>query len=470
MNVIRLAVMTIRLVTRMKVALFFTFVFPCIWLFVYAGIFSRGNPSVVSFNFGPVLTLNIMGAGFWGLGLQSVMQRERGSLRRYRLAPISSLTIVASNLLSNYLLQLPVFVLLIGLATFLFHMPFSISFLLPLWFLITVGTFAFAGFGLTLASLANTMQEVQVYNNLLFFALVFLSGVTIPLAVLPHWIQRLATYLPTTYLVSTLQAVMSNSESIWAHMPEMVVLILSGVFGVAIAWKLFRWDKEEKVPTSGKLWALALVVPFVLMGTWMNIYANPTASWTKSYNMMENAASREGAKRNGAEEFHYDFEGPDAAQEISKIWYISSGSAAPASPAGANAELSLISPGANGSQHALQFHGRMDANSQSESTAEVQAELTLPAAIKDFHGIAFSVRSDDARVYQFSVTSAGLGAGSGTEIRLTPSRDWESIHLPAAQLTIAKTSPPQSISFLFKIKTSGPPGDFKVEVDEIQSY
>src|ERR1700676_4493091 len=83
-NAIRLAVMTIRLVTRMKVALFFTFVFPCIWLFVYAGIFSRGNPSAVSFNFGPVLTLNIMGAGFWGLGLQSVMQRERGSLRRYR--------------------------------------------------------------------------------------------------------------------------------------------------------------------------------------------------------------------------------------------------------------------------------------------------------------------------------------------------------------------------------------------------
>ena len=85
---IRIALMSIKLVMRTKAALFFTFLFPLIFLFVYAGIFARGNPEAVVYFFGPVVTLNIMGSGFWGLGLQSVMQRERGSLRRYRLAPI----------------------------------------------------------------------------------------------------------------------------------------------------------------------------------------------------------------------------------------------------------------------------------------------------------------------------------------------------------------------------------------------
>ncbi len=41
---IRIALLSIKLVMRTKAALFFTFLFPLIFLFVYAGIFARGNP------------------------------------------------------------------------------------------------------------------------------------------------------------------------------------------------------------------------------------------------------------------------------------------------------------------------------------------------------------------------------------------------------------------------------------------
>ena len=80
MNIVRLAVMTIRMVMRTKVALFFTFLFPCIFLFIYAGIFAHGNPNTVAYMFGQVLTLNILGAGFFGLGLQAAIFAPRGRL------------------------------------------------------------------------------------------------------------------------------------------------------------------------------------------------------------------------------------------------------------------------------------------------------------------------------------------------------------------------------------------------------
>jgi len=300
MNAIRMALMGIRLVTRMKIALFFTFVFPVIFLFIYDGIFAHGNPVVAVYLFGPVLTLNVMGSGFWGLGMQAVMQRERGSLRRYRLAPIGSFTVVSSNLLANYLLQLPSVALLVFCAMVIFHMPLKIG-LLPLWFLITVGTFAFAGFGLTIASVGNTMQEVQLYNNLVWMSLLFLSGVTVPLPMLPKWLQSVAVYLPATYLVSTFQDIMSGSQSISRHWPEIVVLVLSGLFGLLIAWKLFRWEKEERIPARNKIWALALVIPYLLVGTWMYVYKNPKASWASNYSMLDrpSAAARGDAKKAG---------------------------------------------------------------------------------------------------------------------------------------------------------------------------
>ena len=107
MPTLRIALLTIRLVMRTKVALFFTFLFPLVFLFAYAGLIAHGNPNIVAYMFGPVVTLNIMGSGFFGLGMQSVMQRERGSLRRYRLAPISPRTILLSNLHLSFRRALP---------------------------------------------------------------------------------------------------------------------------------------------------------------------------------------------------------------------------------------------------------------------------------------------------------------------------------------------------------------------------
>src|SRR5689334_1641286 len=129
MNILRMSAMTIRVVMRTRVALFFTLLIPMLFLLAYAGIFAHGNPRTVEYMLGQVMTLNILGAGFFGLGLQAVMQRERGVLKRYRLAPISALTIVSANLLANYLIQIPVVALMIFVAVFLFHMPFSAGFI-----------------------------------------------------------------------------------------------------------------------------------------------------------------------------------------------------------------------------------------------------------------------------------------------------------------------------------------------------
>ncbi|HEY6293170.1 MAG TPA: ABC transporter permease [Terriglobia bacterium] len=288
MAALKIALMNIRLAMRTKAALFFTFLFPLIFLFAYAGIFAHGNPWAVAYLFGPVITLQMMGSAFWGLGLQSVMSRERGILRRYRLAPIGAGSMVMSSLIANYLLLLPTVAILTVCAVGVFHMPMNVSFL-GFFLLVTVGAFSFAGFGLTIASIASTMQEAQIYNQLVWFALLFLSGATIPLPDLPHWIQRVAAFLPATYLVSSFQSLMTHSAPLSSHTTELVGLVVSGLFGLLFAWKLFRWEKEEKIPRSAKGWALAFLVPFLLIGFWMNSTGRAQRGWEASYRMMTNA-------------------------------------------------------------------------------------------------------------------------------------------------------------------------------------
>ena len=178
--------------------------------------------------------------------------------------------------------------MLVFCAMVFFHMPLKIN-LLTLLILVTVGTFAFAGFGLTIASVANTMQEAQVYNNVVWFTLLFLSGVTVPLPMLPDWIQRFAAFLPATYLVSSFQAIMVSGQSLFDHRAEMLVLLISGTFGLLFAWKLFRWEKEEKISTRAKLVSLTFIVPFLVMGIWMNERGNLAATWKETFSLMSHA-------------------------------------------------------------------------------------------------------------------------------------------------------------------------------------
>lgn len=464
---VRIALLTIRLVMRTKIALFFTFLFPVAFLFIYAGLIAHGNPQAAVYFFGPVVTLNIMGSGFWGLGMQSVVQRERGSLRRYRLAPLGAGTMVLSNLLANYLLGLPTIALLVFCAMVFFHMPLKIS-LLTLLILVTVGTFAFAGFGLTIASVANTMQEAQIYNNVVWFALLFLSGVTIPLPLLPHWVQRLATFLPATYLVVAFQAIMVQGQPLLDHWAEMVVLIVSGTFGLLFAWKLFRWEKEEKISRRAKWLSGFFVIPFLITGGWMNTRKDPTSSWAMSYYLMGrgNAEANESAAATGTRLID-DFESRDAAEKLLKRWQVSTDSE---SAGHSMAELSLISPGAAGTQHALRFKGHLSPPpGDGEGFALARFEVKVPPEGEGLHGIEFEARGDD-RVYQLKWSPAAATTHLEPATSFVPLSDWQNVRLLVGWLAKPPAGSPASGPWRLEIVVTGPPGDFQLDLDEIKFY
>jgi ABC-2 type transport system permease protein len=462
---IRIALMSIKLVMRTKAALFFTFLFPLIFLFAYAGIFARGNPDAVVYMFGPVVTLNIMGSGFFGLGLQSVMQRERGSLRRYRLAPIGPGSMVFSSLLANYLLELPTIAMLVFCARVFFHMPLKIN-PLTLLVLVTVGTFAFAGFGLTIASVANTMQEAQVYNNVVWFTLLFLSGVTVPLPMLPQWIQRFAAFLPATYLVTSLQAIMVEGQSLFDHQAEILVLLISGTFGLLFAWKLFRWEKEEKISARAKLISLTFIAPFLVMGVWMNERGNLAATWEGTFSLMSHsplAAEQHASPIDSV--LLNDFESPEEAEVLLKSWQVSTNANAAGHSLG---ELEVISPGAAGTEHALRFKGRVEpAPGPEQGYVAARYPFTLPVGAPNLRGIQFEVRGD-SRLFQVKITPPDITLPAPT-LAFVPDSEWQSVRLPAARLATSNPSPHQG-PWVLEFRVDGPPGNFQLDIDEIRFY
>ena len=262
----------IRLALRSRVFLFFSLIMPLGFLFFYATVFARGNGHAMAYLLGAVLGLTVMGS-FWGLSMQLVMFREAGVLRRFHVAPVGAGAMLGSSIISNYLLTLPTVVVEFLISRWIFKMDTWGSFW-SILVLVAVGSATFAALGLIVASVTNTMQETQVIDNVIWFAFLFFSGATIPLFLLPVWIQRAALFLPATYLVSGLEGAMLNIASFGEIAGDVFVLLAGLAVAFEISRQLFRWEPEAKVPGRAKMWVVVAMIPFLLLGVWENMYGN----------------------------------------------------------------------------------------------------------------------------------------------------------------------------------------------------
>jgi ABC-2 type transport system permease protein len=264
--------MRIRITLRNKAFMFFSLFMPLTIFFLYGSIFAKGDPVRFAILLGPVLSFTIMGT-FWGLGLQLVTWRERGILRRFRLAPMSSSSMLAASILANYLLILPTVLLELILARLLYHVQ-HFGNLTTLFVLVILGITSFGSLGLIVASVTNTMQETQVINQLLWFAMIFLTGATVPLTLLPSFAQRAGLFLPPTYLIFGLQAAILRNAPWYTLGVVVFSLVAWAALAFTVSALLFRWEPEAKLPKNAKLWAVATVIPFVLLGFWENHNGN----------------------------------------------------------------------------------------------------------------------------------------------------------------------------------------------------
>ena len=252
------------LTLRDRSVLFFNYAFPLIFFFGFAGLFGGGGNGI-SYYVGMVLTMGILGNGLWGAGMRSVQDREANILRRFKVTPISPVPILAASMAAGWLLYLPIVILLIGLAHFAYAMPIPRQWF-SLLLMASLGVCSMRAIGLILAAVTNTMQEAMILTQVFYLPMLILSGATVPSAMLPKWVQAVAEFMPASYLVTGFQGIFYRNQSILDYPAAVGALLTTMAVGTFVAAKLFRWEKEEKIAPRNKLWVLAVLAPFLVMG------------------------------------------------------------------------------------------------------------------------------------------------------------------------------------------------------------
>ena len=162
--------------------------------------------------------------------------REGGILKRLRATPLRPYTIMTAHVLVKLLLTAVTLglMLLVGRRYYPpgMNVPvvrFGIALMITTWSILSIG--------FLIASLVPTARFAQPVGAIVLYPMLALSGLFIPIEVVPGWLR----HLPLRYAVSLLQG-MWTGDAWSAHVGDIVALTIVFAVCTAVSARVFRWE------------------------------------------------------------------------------------------------------------------------------------------------------------------------------------------------------------------------------------
>jgi ABC-2 type transport system permease protein len=176
------------------------------------------------------------------LGIEILLERQRGLWKRLRSAPVSRLTLLAGKAISMTVVALMTLTVSFGFAIVVFAVRIHGS-VVGFAIVALACSLMAATFGLLIAALGRTPAATRGVTTLAVLMMVMLGGAWVPTFIFPAWLQQLTVVVPARWAVDGLDAMTWRGIG-WtgAVTPSLVLLGFAAAFG-AVALRRFRWDE-----------------------------------------------------------------------------------------------------------------------------------------------------------------------------------------------------------------------------------
>ena len=241
-----LTVFEFKLFLRNFINVFFLLLFPTMMILMFGGIYGN-EPQDIYNGFGMVdvsvpayAGMIISVTGLMNLPLTLCEYREKKILKRFKATPISPSNVISSQLAVNFCMTVIGMIILVIISKVIFQLKFQGTYIgVVLVFLLSVLSIFSIGF--LIASLAPNMKAGSAIANIVYFPMLFLTGATVPLEIMPESMQQVAKFLPVTHVVKAMQGAWLNHNLNDYYISVIVLTVVTVVcFGVSVL--AFRWE------------------------------------------------------------------------------------------------------------------------------------------------------------------------------------------------------------------------------------
>jgi ABC-2 type transport system permease protein len=231
------------LTIRQPVWIIFGMMLPLLYLFLFGplleGATKAANTGTNAFNWfvpGLLIQIAIFGTAFGGFGL--IAEMRSGVIERMRVTPMSRTAMLLGRSLRDVTILMAQALLLIVLAV-----PLGLD-VDPVGVVVVLGLLALIGlvtapFSYTAALILKSEDAFAPLINSLAMPLLLLSGILLPMALAPDWLQFLSSINPLTHAVDAARSLFNGD---WAD-PEILIGVgitsILAVISVGIAARTF---------------------------------------------------------------------------------------------------------------------------------------------------------------------------------------------------------------------------------------
>ncbi|CEK18005.1 ABC-2 family transporter protein [Chthonomonas calidirosea] len=170
-----------------------------------------------------------------------IQERQEGTLRRMRCAPISPGQILVGKMLARVVVGAVQVAMLMELGKMFLNFSIGAAFLGQL-LIIALCLFAAVGLGLLIAAIGRTQEQIQGLTTLALLVMGFLSGCLIPRELLPHFVQQLSYITPHAWALD------AYDDLLLRHLPfsvaAMPMAILAGFGVIFFVFALLRFQYD----------------------------------------------------------------------------------------------------------------------------------------------------------------------------------------------------------------------------------
>ncbi len=202
--------------------------------------FEGAGYTFIQQSYGALVTIAISAGGVMGLPLVISDYRSKQILKRFKVTPISPVTILIVEITMYFLYALTSLITLFAVASifFGFRMNGNILYFILGWMMVLITMFSI---GIMVGGIAKNSKIAGIIASALYFPMLIFSGATLPYEVMPKAMQNIVDILPLTQGIKILKSTALGLpvDNIFLPIIIMILITLTCSF---VAIRFFRWE------------------------------------------------------------------------------------------------------------------------------------------------------------------------------------------------------------------------------------
>ncbi len=203
-----------------------------------------GNIRLVQYYVPGFAAYGVMAACFNILAITLVNRREMGLLKRLRLSPLPTWALLTAIVVSSMVIAAVevVILLAVGRLGFNVHFPDNVGAFVVA---IVVGMLCFSALGVAMSTLVPNQDAAGPIVSIIFFVLLFLSGLWFPLKP-GSGLAQFSAYFPVHHFITAVFAPFNTQKgaSPWAW-HDLLIVAIWGAVGAIVAVRRWTWSPRR---------------------------------------------------------------------------------------------------------------------------------------------------------------------------------------------------------------------------------